>query len=821
MYHRKPYAPAVVVILYGAGAALLAGAAAAVARSLPRAVLALFLAAPLVAFYPDLAGGRTRLPADQTYSVPKPGAPPARARNPWLNDLASQFVPWAVKTRAAWRSGELPLRDYWNGCGSAFAGGPAAPFSPFAVLFALLTVTRAFGAAAALKAFAALTGTWLWLRELGASTSAALLGAVSFALSFAIAPWIFFPIAAGAAALPWVFFAAERLRDRSHPGRAFALLVAVFATWPLFGHVESVFMGVCLLGLVLLVRWLSGGLPDAAPLCRRILLAGAAGAGLAAFVLLPQFFAVLASNRRALASAYLFQRPWTWVPHGFLWPGWRTTLFPRAFGDLVETPMLPVAKGAFTEIALGYAGIVAWSFALLVWRPGSRRASVTPALVAAIALLLGLALGAWPFAELAHRIPIVSWTLPVRWLSGVSFAAATLGALEFDRWRRDLGTPSAAGAAAALAAVAATLALLAVDTHRRYYAAMGPPGSLPAAAAGLRLTLWALAAVLAAALLGGLPAPAFRHAAAALVIAAATAELSLQAARLYRTWPAGDVYPRTPMADFFRAQSGRFRVVGEGSEFFPQRNAMLGLEDVRTHDPTERRDYVGFLDATVGYPPADYYKRITRIDAPALAFLNTRFMVSFPGRGASGPWRPVYSGPDGSVLESERVLPRVFAPARVVGVAGAAPSGAVIDGLRPFRGTLSRIASLEDFGATAFVLGAADGGRPNGPVTVTGYDESGRRVRFDARAEAPATLVTSLVQDGGWTARDDTGRPLPTTLANGPFLALRVPAGATRVLLYYAPPGWSAGTRVALLTAVLLGAAALRHRARRRSPEAA
>lgn len=820
MYHRRPYAPAVVLILYGAGAALLAGAAAAVARPLPRFVLLLFLVLPLAAFFPDLSGGRTRLPGDQTYPNPTPGAPHRRAHNPWLNDLASQFVPWAAKTRAAWRSGELPLRDYWNGCGSAFAGGPAAPFSPFAVLFVLLPVTRAFGAAAALKAFAALTGTWLWLRELGASASAALFGAISFALSFAIAPWIFFPIAAGAAALPWVFFAVERLRDPARRGRAFALLVAVLAVWPLFGHVESVFMGVVLLGLVLLARWLSGRLPDAGPLSARVLAAGTAAAGLAAFVLLPQLFAVLASNRRAIAGAYLFHRPWTWIPHGFLWPGWRTTLFPRAFGDLIETPMLPAAGGAFTEITLGDAGIVAWTFALLVVRPGSPRAPVVPALVAAIAILLALALGAWPFAELADRIPVVSWTLPVRWLSGISFATATLGALELDRWRRDLAARSAASAAAALVLAAVLLALLAVDTHRRYTAAM-PPASAPAASAGLRLTVLTLAVVLAAALLGGLGRPALRRAAIVLVIAAAAGELSLEAARLYRTWPAGDVYPRPPMADFFRAQSGRFRIVGEGSEFFPQRNAMLGLEDIRTHDPTERRDYVEFLNATLGYPPADYYKRVGRIDAPVLAFLNARFLVSFPGRGASGPWRPVYSAPDGSVLENAGALPRVFAPGSVVGVAGTPPSGPVVHGLEPFRPVLARIASLEDFGAAAFVLGAPEGTAANGPVAVTGYDESACRVGFDARAEAPAVLVTSLVQDGGWRARDGAGRALATTLANGPFLAVRVPAGETRVRLDYAPPGWRAGTRITLLTSVLLALAALRHRARRPTPEAA
>src|SRR5262249_47091531 len=161
--------------------------------------------------------------------------------NPWLNDVATQFVPWAIKVRQSWQAGELPLRDRWNGCGSALAaGGTPGAFSPLTFLGLPVSLPRAMALGGALKIFAALLGMWLWLSELRVSRGAALFGAVSFALSFSIVPWLFFPQAAALAAWPWIFFALERLRDGREPWRAFALLVVTLAVWPLLGHVESV-----------------------------------------------------------------------------------------------------------------------------------------------------------------------------------------------------------------------------------------------------------------------------------------------------------------------------------------------------------------------------------------------------------------------------------------------------------------------------------------------------------------------------------------------------------------------------------------------------
>src|SRR5215831_2947065 len=88
---------------------------------------------------------------------------------------------------------------------------------------------------------------------------------------------------------------------------------------------------------------------------------------------------------------------------------------------------------------------------------------------------------------------------------------------------------------------------------------------------------------------------------------------------------------------------------------------MPDLEDIRVHDPVENREYVAFLDAATGYPPAEYYKNVRNLDAPALDRLNVRYLVAGAGRQPpSTKWKRVYDGPDGTVFENERARPRVI-----------------------------------------------------------------------------------------------------------------------------------------------------------------
>jgi uncharacterized membrane protein YfhO len=81
---------------------------------------------------------------------------------------------------------------------------------------------------------------------------------------------------------------------------------------------------------------------------------------------------------------------------------------------------------------------------------------------------------------------------------------------------------------------------------------------------------------------------------------------------------------------------------------------------------------------------------------------------------------------------------------------------------------------------------------------------------------SPAAVVLSVVQDGGWSARDADGARLELRRANGPFLAVVLAPGDHLVRLTYRPPGFAAGAIASAVTLLALAtAAAVRAQERR------
>jgi hypothetical protein len=148
------------------------------------------------------------------------------------------------------------------------------------------------------------------------------------------------------------------------------------------------------------------------------------------------------------------------------------------------------------------------------------------------------------------------------------------------------------------------------------------------------------------------------------------------------------------------------------------------------------------------------------------------------------------------------VLPRAFVPERVRFVAGASAAREaepLADANAAFGTAFAEIAANPDFRATAWILGESDGEAPGGEASITSYRESTNAVAFDAsvaQGSGDAWVVLSIVQDGGWSAEDGVGRDVPVFRANGPFLALRLPAGNTSVRLRYSPTGFRVGTGI-------------------------
>ena len=807
MHETSPMPTAIPLsLLYAATAFAIRSAPRLLGRRIPTRFFLLFLLLPALFLLPAFTGNRTIFPVDHAMSLPPWNMlPHPLIANPNLNDVSTEMAPWAKAVRMAWKEGSIPWRNRWNACGSPLAAnGQSAAFFPLTFLMMALPLANAFNLAVALKLFAALTGTWLWLAELGVSRTAALFGSVAFAFSFTLVPWLLFPLTSVIPLWPWALFAIERMREPAVRRRATAALALVLALELLAGHPESVVLGALFTALWLGCRAAWRDVERPGQLLLRTLGAAAIAVGLTAFLLAPQILAIRASNRAVTALDFANRLPRSWKPHGPAWPsGAFTPFLPRSLGDAISSPMLPGAAGSFPEMALAHFGVAGWACALLLFRRGSRRPKSELALLVPLLVGFAAAIALWPIFEIVTGTPVIRLMLPLRFFTWVAFAGSALAAFEVDRLQKD----AEAGRATAVSLLLAAGAVFLVATV--IFAKLAPQHTATGALVPQRRALAGAALVLLAVAGAGF-APRFLSglrlrpvAVSVLLVLVAAGELFWQGRRLYRFGPPAQFYPVTPLVQFLGKVPRPFRTLGEGPVLYPGTHVFAGLEDVRSHDPVERRDYVEFLDAACGYDPTAYFKHVANVDCAALDFLNVRFLVAGPGRAEPGPrWRRVYAGEDGTVFENVDVLPRVFAPARLRAVPAKSQ-------FRDLVGSLSwrtEAVLVEDPRRQSRALGP----QLNGPVRVSDYRESTNSAVFRADATGPgAVVVASLVQDGGWTARDETGVSLATGRANGPFLAVEIPAGGHQIHLRYAPPGSKAGAVVTAGTVLLLLAAAV------------
>ncbi len=807
------------VALFVAGAAVTAGIASFLSRPIPRPALFAFALAAVLPFPRAFVTNSTILPLDHVeYTIP--WAPPhaVPAYNPYLNDVASQILPWAKAARVAWKDHELPWRDRWNGCGMPLAANSvSAALSPWTFLGLPLPLARGYTLIAALKILMAAAGMFLWVRELGASVRAASFAGVVFALSFSFTPpWLLFPQSVEIALWTWVLFLVERLRDERGRPRVIAALTLLFVVAVLAGHPETAALGFVFAGLWLAIRAIARDLPQPGRVFGAIAFSAAVALGLTAFLLVPSLYAIAGSGRLVDAQKPYWAPLLSLAPHAPAWRMLPTSLFPHTLGNAIVSPTLPVSYASFPENTLGYFGIVGWAAALLFFRPGSKRTPREWTLFALIVTGWGCSVGLWPFAEIFSVTPGLKYLFPVRLHSWEALAGPALAALELDRLLRDaherrVGLIAAIAIPVALGALAIAVYLAFRDEH-------AAAGGLGPQFQARRLAL----AVIVLALTGFLLALArVRPEAAILALTVlAAGELLYQWRLLFRLSPPEQLFPETPLVSFLKARPLPFRVVGKGPAMFPSTNVFAGVEDIRTHDAVERHDYLEFLDRTSGYA-YQYFKSIRDLDAPALNFLNVRYLVTAPGSESPGQrWRLVYDGADGRVFENSAALERAFVPDAVRRVASGARADAPLSNANAAFGenAFRDIVANTDWKSRAWILGDGEGETSGGSAEISDYGESTNTATFRAQVTAaPAYAVLSLVQDGGWSAENDTGARLPLLRANGPFMAVKLPEGETRVRLRYRPPGSGIAAIAGISGAALLCVAGVAVSRRRRA----
>ena len=201
----------------------------------------------LVLLWEPIATGGYYAPTDVLQSSELLNVAPDsyRPENGLLGDPVWQMHPWLEWNRAQLSRGDLPVWNPYNGGGTPHLGNlVSAVLSPFTVPFYVLDFRVALVLAAALKLLVLGLFTYLFLRRIGLTHLAGLVGSVAFAFSAYHVLWLNWPHPGSVLVLPAGLWCAEVALRATAPGRArvawagYALAVAASI---LAGHPETVF----------------------------------------------------------------------------------------------------------------------------------------------------------------------------------------------------------------------------------------------------------------------------------------------------------------------------------------------------------------------------------------------------------------------------------------------------------------------------------------------------------------------------------------------------------------------------------------------------
>jgi hypothetical protein len=284
------------------------------------------------------------------------------------------------------------------------------------------------------------------------------------------------------------------------------------------------------------------------------------------------------------------------------------------------------------------------------------------------------------------------------------------------------------------------------------WAYLAHPGPNPASFAGLRWGSLALqlAALAISVLLLMRPGSPVR---AAALAAAVAAELIAFHAPAHPPVPASLAYPVTPPVAFLRERFDPwYRVSGLGPLLRANLASVYGLADPRSSNPAKPAAVQEVLRPINRFPQRATEGLIAP-ENPLYSRLGVRFLLVPPGTPLAKPWRLVFQDGEAWIYRNREALSILFAP------------GGDLD------------------------LGTVEP----------------ERLQARARSPEPWLLASSVYQDGNWKLLVN-GTRQPTFLADGPFVAARLPAGESRIDLLYRPGSFLAGLAVAAL-ALVVGAA--------------
>lgn len=714
-------------------------------------------------------------------------------------DLASFVYPIYVFGARWLKRGVIPLWNPHLYMGMPFAAdNQTGLFYPINLLFFFLTPTLTYDAVQLMVVthlFLAGMFTWLLLRDLGLTRTAAVAGAITFMFSDLYVTHIGnLNIIATAAWLPLALLCFRRALNRSGWGWV-AWSGVVLATAALVGHAQM-FLYICIaLGLYALWEMyerrrdkkLSGMVVAKLALC------GAIAFGLAALAILPALdlprYTVRAEMRYPDAAEFA-------IPPagllGILMPGF----WGRGAGGF---------WGPWLRTEAGYAGVLPLLLAVigvaLAWR--RERLIRYWLLLGGFGLLTALgaytALHGWTYALIPFFRQL---RVPARAIFAFDLAVAVLAAHGLDVLLKPLsrharcilnviqrGTTWILGTVSLVGLPLFGYAVLTVRASR--------PDLLNQTVAALNSLIFFLLVLGAGLLLLLLRRRGLLRRTWTGVLAVALIALDL-----ISLGATVEIEPNSPLVgygwdnilEFLRTDTEIFRV-----EVLPGAPVSWHADWALIH---EMDDWGGIWNPLrLGAYDVLTWVGIGR-DESYYNLYNIKYIVAHKDTPVPAYWEHVFTQGDAYLYRNPRALPRAWLVFSAQVVPGA------IDALGAARAPdfdpATQVILEQEWGTEPFKTRPADApARTDGPVQAEITDRDPNHLTIQVQTPDEAYLVLSEMWMPGWVACVD-GEQEAVARANFTFRAVRVPAGTHRVRLVYRPRPWQIGSAITLFTLTML-----------------
>jgi hypothetical protein len=543
------------------------------------------------------------------------------AVNPLTNDTVKLFLPWMQVAREELSHGRAPLWNPYAFSGyPLLANGESAPFSPLFLATLIVPLPKQIVAMAALKIFAALLFTWLFLKREQASDAAATFGAVVFAFSTVMTVFLYYSTASVVAFLPAAAFALLHAMDRQSKSSVVFVALTI-ATLLANGHPESVLhIAIACVGILAIDLLRATDRRDWLRRFRAPIIGVVTGLAIGAPTWLPVLEQVRMSERFATLRSLPHLAP---MPLTAAWG----LISPNGFGNPVRHNWSWMFN--YDAVAISYAGLL--PLALFGAAAFSRRTANRDRMLIALAALLFVAAMDWSIAgHLLNAIPPFNIVANDKLRFACIFLIAVVAARSLDGGR-------------SLYVTSFVVAALALYVYANRSDLMRPIDLLGIAAMAIFLVLPKRFRGWGAVTVAFIELFAYNNGFNALVDG-----------KYFR--------PRLPIVEALHAHAPRepFRIAGLDWTLLPNGAAQYGLEDVRGSDPMAFAAYDRYLQRFTISETGSWVRRIVDASRPELAFLNVRFLLADPVSSPGGNWRLIYRGVDGTLWENPAALPRFF-----------------------------------------------------------------------------------------------------------------------------------------------------------------